>query len=100
MDLDFWIWILTDLVKNIKISKRFGFDLDLIWILGFFIKSFYFVDLICPLKSTSGFGFVQIRLFCQIRNTDPQAGCNVCCGVQAVFQHGAILKNWFVLSVD
>jgi len=65
----FWIWILTDLVKNIKITKKFGFDLDLIWILEFFTKSFYFVDLICPLKNTPGFGFVQIRLFCQIRNT-------------------------------
>jgi len=73
-----WIWIL-DLdfdgfgKKNMEISKTFGFDLDLIWILGFFTKSFYFMDLICPLKNTSGFGFVQIRLFCQIRNTAANA---------------------------
>jgi len=65
----FWIWILSDFVKNMKILKIFGFDLDLIWILEFSTKSFYFMDLICSLKNTPGFGFVQIRLFCQIRNT-------------------------------
>ena len=43
--------------------------MDLIWILGYFTKSFYFVDFIWSLKNRSGFEFVQIRLFSQIWNT-------------------------------